>query len=161
MTSPWRLSVAPMMDWTDRHCRFFLRQVSRHARLYTEMVTAPALVHGDVPRHLDFDPAEHPVALQLGGSDPAQLAHAARLGALGGSARTTLASARLLSQPMIAPRRMLPRLLRCTARAGSAASCKPDLSARTGENEPRPRTRSTGAPSRSGRSRRARRVHPG
>ena len=66
------------MDWTDRHCRFFLRQISRHARLYTEMVTAPALMHGDVPRHLDFDPAEHPVALQLGGSDPAMLAHAAQ-----------------------------------------------------------------------------------
>jgi tRNA-dihydrouridine synthase A len=74
------LCVAPMMDWTDRHCRFFLRQVSRHARLYTEMITAPALLHGDVPRHLDFDPAEHPVALQLGGSDPAMLAHAAKLG---------------------------------------------------------------------------------
>jgi tRNA-dihydrouridine synthase A len=69
-----------MMDWTDRHCRFFLRQFSRHARLYTEMITAPALLHGDVPRHLDFDPAEHPVALQLGGSDPAMLAHAAKLG---------------------------------------------------------------------------------
>ncbi len=70
-----------MMDWTDRHCRFFHRQLSRRARLYTEMITAPALVHGDVPRHLDFDPAEHPVALQLGGSDPAMLAHAAALGA--------------------------------------------------------------------------------
>ena len=69
-----------MMDWTDRHCRFFLRLISREARLYTEMVTAPALVHGDVARHLDFDPAEHPVALQLGGSDPGQLAHGARLG---------------------------------------------------------------------------------
>jgi tRNA-dihydrouridine synthase A len=69
-----------MMDWTDRHCRFFLRLISRRARLYTEMVTAPALVHGDVARHLDFDPAEHPLALQLGGSDPGQLAHAARLG---------------------------------------------------------------------------------
>ena len=69
-----------MMDWTDRHCRFFLRQISRHARLYTEMVTAPALLHGDVPRHLDFDRQEHPVALQLGGSDPAMLAHAAKLG---------------------------------------------------------------------------------
>jgi tRNA-dihydrouridine synthase A len=69
-----------MMDWTDRHCRFFLRQISRHARLYTEMVTAPALIHGDVPRHLDFDAAEHPVALQLGGSDPTELAHAAKLG---------------------------------------------------------------------------------
>ena len=69
-----------MMDWTDRHCRYFMRVISKRARLYTEMITAPALAHGDVPRHLDFDPAEHPVALQLGGSDPAQLAHAARLG---------------------------------------------------------------------------------
>jgi len=69
-----------MMDWTDRHCRYFLRLISRRARLYTEMVTAPALLHGDVPRHLDFDPAEHPLALQLGGSDPAMLAHGARLG---------------------------------------------------------------------------------
>ena len=69
-----------MMDWTDRHCRYFFRLLSRRARLYTEMITAPALHHGDVPRHLDFDPAEHPLALQLGGSDPAQLAHAARLG---------------------------------------------------------------------------------
>jgi tRNA-dihydrouridine synthase A len=76
----WRLCVAPMMDWTDRHCRYFLRLVSKRARLYTEMITAPALVHGDVAYHLDFDPAEHPLALQLGGSDPAQLAHAARLG---------------------------------------------------------------------------------
>jgi tRNA-dihydrouridine synthase A len=69
-----------MMDWTDRHCRFFFRLISRRARLYTEMITAPALRHGDVPRHLDFDAAEHPLALQLGGSDPAALAHAARLG---------------------------------------------------------------------------------
>ena len=69
-----------MMDWTDRHCRYFLRLVTRRARLYTEMITAPALVHGDVPWHLDFDPAENPVALQIGGSDPAELAHAARLG---------------------------------------------------------------------------------
>ncbi len=76
----WRFCVAPMMDWTDRHCRYFFRLLSRRARLYTEMITAPALHHGDVPRHLDFDPAEHPLALQLGGSDPAQLAHAARLG---------------------------------------------------------------------------------
>jgi tRNA-dihydrouridine synthase A len=69
-----------MMDWTDRHCRYFHRLLSRHARLYTEMITAPALVHGDVARHLDFDAAEHPVALQLGGSDGAALAHAAKLG---------------------------------------------------------------------------------
>jgi tRNA-dihydrouridine synthase A len=76
----WRMSVAPMMDWTDRHCRYFHRLLSRRARLYTEMVTSGALLHGDVPRHLDFDPAEHPVALQLGGSEPADLARCARLG---------------------------------------------------------------------------------
>ena len=69
-----------MMDWTDRHCRFFLRLVSPRAFLYTEMVTTGALIHGDVPHHLDFDAAEHPVALQLGGSDPHALAHCARLG---------------------------------------------------------------------------------
>jgi tRNA-dihydrouridine synthase A len=78
--SPWRFCVAPMMDWTDRHCRTFHRQLSRHARLYTEMVTTGALLHGDVPRHLDFDQAEHPVALQIGGSDPGELAACARLG---------------------------------------------------------------------------------
>jgi tRNA-dihydrouridine synthase A len=77
--SPWRMSVAPMMDWTDRHCRFFHRLLSRRAMLYTEMVTTGALMHGDVPRHLDFDEAEHPVALQLGGSDAAELAHCAKL----------------------------------------------------------------------------------
>ena len=68
-----------MMDWTDRHCRFFLRQVSPRAMLYTEMVTTGALIHGDVPRHLDFNQEEHPVALQLGGSEPADLAHCAKL----------------------------------------------------------------------------------
>lgn len=76
----WRFCVAPMLDCTDRHCRYFHRQLSRRARLYTEMVTTGALLHGAVPRHLDFDAAEHPVALQLGGSDPAELAHCARLG---------------------------------------------------------------------------------
>jgi tRNA-dihydrouridine synthase A len=75
----WRLSVAPMMDWTDRHCRFFHRLITRRTRLYTEMVTTGALLHGDVPRHLDFDAAEHPVALQLGGSEPEDLAACARL----------------------------------------------------------------------------------
>ena len=63
-----------MMDWTDRHCRFFLRQVSAGARLYTEMITTGALIHGDVPRHLGFSEEEHPVALQLGGSEPEDLA---------------------------------------------------------------------------------------
>lgn len=77
--SPWRLSVAPMMDWTDRHCRVFHRLLTRHTRLYTEMVTTGALIHGDQHRHLDFNPEEHPVALQLGGSEPADLAVCARL----------------------------------------------------------------------------------
>jgi tRNA-dihydrouridine synthase A len=70
-----------MMDWTDRHCRWLHRQLTRRTRLYTEMVTTGALLHGDVPRHLDFNPEEHPVALQLGGSEPADLAHCARLAA--------------------------------------------------------------------------------
>jgi tRNA-dihydrouridine synthase A len=78
--NPWRLSVAPMMDWTDRHCRFFHRLLTKNALLYTEMVTTGALLHGDQPRHLDFNDAEHPVALQLGGSDPHDLAACARLG---------------------------------------------------------------------------------
>ena len=77
---PDRLSVAPMMDWTDRHCRYFHRLLTRHALLYTEMVTTGALLHGDVPRHLRFNAEEHPLALQLGGSEPADLAQAAKLG---------------------------------------------------------------------------------
>jgi tRNA-dihydrouridine synthase A len=76
-----RFCVAPMMDWTDRHCRFFHRQLTRHALLYTEMVTADAIVHGRRERLLAFAPTEHPVALQLGGSDPKNLATAARIGA--------------------------------------------------------------------------------
>jgi tRNA-dihydrouridine synthase A len=78
--SPWRLCVAPMMDWTDRHCRYFHRLLTRRARLYTEMVTTGALLHGDVARHLDFNAEEHPVALQLGGSEPGDLAACAKLG---------------------------------------------------------------------------------
>ncbi|MEJ7139254.1 tRNA dihydrouridine(20/20a) synthase DusA [Amphibiibacter pelophylacis] len=77
--SPWRLAVAPMLDWTDRHCRYFHRLITRRTRLYTEMVTTGALLHGDQGRHLDFDTAEHPVALQLGGSEPADLAACAAL----------------------------------------------------------------------------------
>ena len=75
-----RFSVAPMMDWTDRHCRFFHRLLSRRALLYTEMVTTGAVLHGDLERLLGFNPDEHPVALQLGGSEPADLARAARIG---------------------------------------------------------------------------------
>jgi tRNA-dihydrouridine synthase A len=82
VTQPsWRFAVAPMMDWTDRHCRWFHRLLSPHARLYTEMVTAQAVIHGDRERLLGFDAAEHPLALQLGGSDPRELAAAARIGA--------------------------------------------------------------------------------
>jgi tRNA-dihydrouridine synthase A len=81
---PHRLSVAPMLEWTDRHCRFFLRLISRHTLLYSEMVTTGALLHGDRQRHLGFDPAEHPLALQLGGSDPAELARCAAIGAAWG-----------------------------------------------------------------------------
>lgn len=75
------ISVAPMMDWTDRHERYFLRLISRRVRLYTEMVTAGAILHGPRDRLLAFDPAEHPVALQLGGSEPEALAECARIGA--------------------------------------------------------------------------------
>ena len=72
--------MAPMMDWTDRHCRYFHRLLTKNALLYTEMVTTGALLHGDVPRHLDFNAQEHPVVLQLGGSEPADVARAAKLG---------------------------------------------------------------------------------
>jgi tRNA-dihydrouridine synthase A len=75
-----RISVAPMMDWTDRHCRYFLRGLSSDALLYTEMITAAAIVRGDRARLLAFDPEEHPLALQLGGSEPDELALAARAG---------------------------------------------------------------------------------
>jgi len=75
------LAIAPMMDWTDRHCRFFHRQMTRRALLYTEMVVADAAIHGHRERLLGFSAEEHPVALQLGGSDPVKLAEAARIGA--------------------------------------------------------------------------------
>jgi len=85
-TSPsaFRLTVAPMMDWTDRHCRYFHRLLSPHARLYTEMVTSAALVRGNQIRLLEHSHEEHPVALQLGGSDPVELAKAAVMGAEAG-----------------------------------------------------------------------------
>ncbi|WP_159990418.1 tRNA dihydrouridine(20/20a) synthase DusA [Pelistega ratti] len=77
---PWRLSVAPMLDVTDRHCRYFHRLLAPNALLYTEMVTTGALIYGDVPRHLQFNEQEHPVALQLGGSEPDALVQCAKLG---------------------------------------------------------------------------------
>ena len=73
------LSIAPMMDWTDRHDRYFLRLISPHSLLYTEMVTTGALLHGDAQRFLRFDPAEQPVAIQLGGSHPQDLAKCAKM----------------------------------------------------------------------------------
>nr|WP_323022606.1 tRNA dihydrouridine(20/20a) synthase DusA [Pararhodobacter sp.] len=92
MTTPpaWRLSVAPMLDWTDSACRQFHRRLSRHALLYTEMVTSAALVRGGALHLLRFDPTEQPVALQLGGSDPAELAEATRLGADAGYSEINL-----------------------------------------------------------------------
>ena len=75
-----RFCVAPMMEWTDRHCRFFHRLLTRRALIYTEMLTTGAVLHGDRKRLLGFDPFEHPVALQLGGSDPKALAQSARIG---------------------------------------------------------------------------------
>src|SRR5215470_2126230 len=79
-TNSLRFSVAPMMDWTDRHCRVFHRRMTRRALLYTEMLTTGAIIHGDRARLLAFDASEHPVALQLGGSSPADLAQAAKIG---------------------------------------------------------------------------------
>ncbi|MDO5691869.1 MAG: tRNA dihydrouridine(20/20a) synthase DusA [Pseudomonadota bacterium] len=80
-SSPWRLSVAPMLDWTDKHCRYLHRLLTRRTRLYTEMVTTGGLLHGGERRHLRYDAVEHPLALQLGGSEPADLARCARIGA--------------------------------------------------------------------------------
>jgi tRNA-dihydrouridine synthase A len=80
MTPRHAIAVAPMMDWTERHCRFFHRQLTRRALLHTEMITADAILHGDLQRLLGFSREEHPVSLQLGGSDPVKLAHAARVG---------------------------------------------------------------------------------
>jgi len=74
-----RFSVAPMMEWTDRHCRFFHRLLTRHALLYTEMLTTGAIIHGDRARLLAFNDTEHPVAIQLGGSDPRALAECAKI----------------------------------------------------------------------------------
>jgi tRNA-dihydrouridine synthase A len=84
------ICIAPMLDWTDRHCRYFHRQLTQQSWLYTEMVTTGALLHGDVARHLQFNPAEQPVALQLGGADPHDLAYAAKLGETWGYAEINL-----------------------------------------------------------------------
>ena len=85
----WRFTVAPMLDWTDRHCRYFHRLLTSRARLYTEMVTTGAIIHGDRDRLLGFSQPEHPVALQLGGSDPADLAESVRIASAYGYDDTT------------------------------------------------------------------------
>jgi tRNA-dihydrouridine synthase A len=85
-----RFCVAPMMEWTDRHCRYFLRQFSKHTLLYTEMITTGALLHGDAERFLRFNQEEQPVALQLGGSDPRELALAAQMGEKAGYSEINL-----------------------------------------------------------------------
>ena len=74
-----RLSIAPMLDWTDRHCRYFHRLLSKNVLLYTEMVNVNAIIHGDAHRHLDFDASEHPLVLQLGGSEPDLLARCSKI----------------------------------------------------------------------------------
>ncbi|MGB0262384.1 MAG: tRNA-dihydrouridine synthase, partial [Henriciella sp.] len=75
----YRFSVAPMMDWTDRHCRSFHRCLSRHALLWSEMITADAVIHGDRQRLIGFSPEEHPLVLQLGGNEPVKMAEASRI----------------------------------------------------------------------------------
>jgi tRNA-dihydrouridine synthase A len=89
-TQRWRICVAPMLDWSDRHCRYFHRLLSKRALLYTEMVTTGALIHGDAARHLRFNPEEQPLALQLGGSEPTELAICARVGAAWGYSEINL-----------------------------------------------------------------------
>ena len=74
--SPWRMSVAPMMDWTDRHCRYLHRLLTRHTLLYTEMVNVGGILFGGTERHLRYNAEEHPVALQLGGNEPGKVAQA-------------------------------------------------------------------------------------
>ena len=138
-----RLSVAPMMDWTDRHCRAFHRALSARALLYTEMVTAAAVVHGDAERLLGFDPVEHPVALQLGGSDPVQLAQAARIGAALGYDEINLnvgcPSDRVQSGRFGACLMREPRLVAdCMAAIGEAASVPATVKCRIGVDEQDP-----------------------
>src|SRR5690606_34188568 len=85
-----KFSVAPMMDWTDRNCRYLHRLLTRHSLLFTEMINSGAIVHGDAARHLDFDAFEQPVALQIGGSDPRELAEATRIATSFGYAEINL-----------------------------------------------------------------------
>ncbi|WP_419739956.1 tRNA dihydrouridine(20/20a) synthase DusA [Ruegeria sp.] len=139
-----RLSVAPMMDWTDRHCRFLHRLLSEQTLLYTEMVTAPALVRGGALHLLDYSPQEHPVALQLGGSDPEELAQAARLGAEAGYDEINLncgcPSDRVQSGTFGAVLMRDPaRVADCVAAMGEAVSVDVTVKCRIGVDDQEPR----------------------
>lgn len=138
-----RLSVAPMMDWTDRHCRMFHRQLCQQALLYTEMVTAAALVRGGAAHLLDFNPAEHPLALQLGGADPAELAEAASMGAERGYAEINLnvgcPSDRVQSGCFGAVLMEQPDLVaRCVAAMGDAVRVPVTVKCRIGVDDQEP-----------------------
>ncbi len=143
---PSRLSVAPMMDWTDRHCRYFHRRFTRHALLYTEMVTTGAVLNGDRDRLLGHDPAEHPVALQLGGSDPAELAEATRIGCGYGYDEINLnvgcPSDRVQSGQFGAALMLEPaRVARCAAAMAAAAGKTPvTVKCRIGVDDQDPQT---------------------
>lgn len=139
-----RLSCAPMMDWTDRHCRVFHRLLSRETLLYTEMVTAPALVRGGALHLLDHDACEHPLALQLGGSDPAELAEAARLGAEAGYDEINLncgcPSDRVQSGTFGAVlMKDAPLVAACVRAMGAAVSVPVTVKCRIGVDEQEPR----------------------
>ena len=135
-----RFCVAPMMDWTDRHCRYFMRQLTGRTLLYTEMVTAAALTHGDPDHLLAFDPAEQPVALQVGGSDPAMLAQAAALGESAGYLEINLnvgcPSDRVQSGRFGACLMAEPALVaKCVAAMGAAVSVPVTVKTRIGIDE--------------------------
>jgi tRNA-dihydrouridine synthase A len=140
-----RLSVAPMMDWTDRHCRFLHRQLSRQVLLYTEMVTAPALVRGGALHLLDHHPGEHPVALQLGGSDPDELARATRIGADAGFGEVNLncgcPSDRVQSGTFGAVlMKDAPLVARCVSAMRAAADVEVTVKCRIGVDDQDPET---------------------
>ena len=136
-----RLCVAPMMDWTDKYDRYFLRQMSKHAWLYTEMVTTGAIIHGDQDRHLLFDPSEHPIAVQLGGSDPADLAKCAAIaeGSLAYPARPRAATGAAAPAPPDAPRRHGRSAGTDTTKSTSTWAAHPSASPRVPSVQPAPR----------------------
>ncbi|HTV32865.1 MAG TPA: tRNA dihydrouridine(20/20a) synthase DusA [Methylocella sp.] len=143
--SKWRFCVAPMMDWTDRHCRFFHRILSRRARLFTEMLAVGAILHGDRRRLLRFDAAEHPLALQIGGSDPDQLAEAAAIGAEHGFDEINLnvgcPSSRVASGAFGACLMREPKLVGdCVAAMKAKVKIPVTIKCRTGVDEQDPET---------------------